>query len=468
MQERVLRFELFSAWSYRLFAALVILMTLANAISPDNAFAKGSFSGGAHGGFSVSHSSGAHSSSSFASGSFGAESGSPGGSFAGRSSTSSFGGQRGFAISPSRSFTSFSSSRGSVLGSPVSPHFTGTGFRTSYGRGNAVDINGSYERARVYHYWGGSYGHPYTQLYGGARQPVQQQQPQPHEALFLASDDMSVLDNGDVVVNVSESVYILLTNGTAALMSAGSPDPIMMLYPDPELFANVKDQLAQQQSNVVAAAAVRRDWLAWSGWTASFLPTVRSDRDELRNLTDLMHRLDLAQQRLGAPPAGNANPGLKPGETELFIGCVIRQDGTIALHEPDGRWLTTDLATIKHNTDSHPCPPVLAAAVRSALDRVLRDTKSGLKADTADLQQLNLDVSELNTDMNQYLNIRDMYGDSSYEVDYGTDEIPVSQAISKTNQNLEQAQREIRATEADIEKLKAQQDVLDAAVARYR
>ena len=74
LKDHTPRFELFSEWSYRLFAALVIMMTLANAISPDNAFAKGSFGAGAHGGYSVGHSGFSSEGSSFG-GSVGSSSG---------------------------------------------------------------------------------------------------------------------------------------------------------------------------------------------------------------------------------------------------------------------------------------------------------------------------------------------------------------------------------------------------------
>jgi spermidine synthase len=472
MRESALRFELFSAWSYRLFAALVILMTIANAISPDNAFAKGSFGGEGHGGFSVGHSFSGGRSGSFGSSSFGSESGFSGSRIAGRSSSSSFGGERGATVSPSRSFSSFSSSRTNVLSSPVSPRITGTGFSSSYGRGRAVDIYGYSSNTHVYNYCGSGYGHvhSYTQVYGGHRPDTP---PEQHEAIFIASDDLSVLDNGDVVVNISTTSYLLLTNGTAAFMSSTSPDPLMMIYPDPELFANVRDMLNQQQSAAAAAASVRRDWLAWTSWTSAFMPAIKSDQKELANLTDLIHRLDLALQRLGSPPAGGTPSRANKGELELFIGCILRTDSSIAIREPDGKWLTTDLITLNHTDDrgkvsTSPCPPSLAAAVKDALQAAAKAAAAGIAADMHDMDQLRYDYNSLTADLSEYRNIQMVQGDSSYEVDYGTDEIPVYDAINRTQRDLQQTETEYNATQKDLNQLQAQLETLNNAIARYR
>ena len=472
LRQSVLRFEMFSVWSYRLFALLVILMTIANAISPDNAFAKGSFGGAGHGGFSVGHSSSGGRSSSFGTGSFGSESGFSGSRVAGRSSSSSFGGERGVTVSPSRSFSSFSSSRANVLSSPVSPRITGTGFSSSYGSGRAVDIYGYSTNARVYNYCGSGYGHvhSYTQVYGGHRPEAP---PQQHQAIFLASDDLTVLDNGDVVVNISRDTYVLLTNGTAALMSSSSPDPLMMIYPDPELFANVQDMINQQLSSAAAAASVRRDWLAWTSWTSAFLPAVKADQKELANLRDLMHRLDLAQQRLGSPPAGATPSKPSAGELELFIGCFLKPDGTVAIREPNGQWLSTDLQTLTHvdakgKITSQPCPAPLIAAIKDTLDSVVKATTAGIEADKHDLDSLRSDYNALSADLSEYQNIQMAQGDSNYEVDYGTEEIPVYQAINRTEQDIQQTKTEFAAIEKDIEKLQNQLTTLRNAISRFR
>ena len=473
LKDHRLRFELFSEWSYRLFATLVIMMTLANAIAPDNAFAKGSMGMGGHGGVSVSHSSfgsrAGFSSSGRAGGSFG---GARGFSESGRGGSGSFGSSgRGVSSGSFGNSGSFYANR-SVMSAPSSPHFTGAGFRTSYGNGRAVDIYGSYEPARVYSYCGSGYGHyhPYTQLGGGQPSPAP---PEKHQALFLASDDMSVLDNGDVVVTVSDSSFLLLTNGTVALMSNRSPEPVMMLYPDPELFANVQDQISRQLGGVQNAVVSRRDWLSWVGWTSVMLPAVAGDKMELRNLQDLSKKLEVALVRLGAPPAGATVATRSPDQLELFIGGVLTSDGSILLRDGSGKWLRTDGKTIQDANASDartgkPCPPALVGIIRSALEQARKETTGGVASDQHDMQQLDGDYSSLQSDLSQYQSLEAQnYGDPGYQVDYGTDEIPVGDAINRTNNDLAQNFTDRTNTSKDIDLLQRQLAHIDSALAYF-
>lgn len=472
LQDHTLPFELFSEWSYRLFAALVIMMTLANGISPDNAFAKGSFGSGAHGGYSVGHSSFSSEGSSF--------NGSPGSRSTGRSSTGSFGDENSGRSAGSNTRSSGgpgyygggeSGESNSLFSTPSSPRFTGSGFRTSYGQGRAVDILGVNMPARSYWYCGSGYGHyhPYTQVYGGTRPSSP---PEKHSALFLASDDMSVLDNGDVVVSVSDTAYLLLTNATVALMSSSSPDPIIMMYPDPTLFANVHEQIVRQQASIRDAIVSRADWLSWVGWTSTMVPAVAGDRQELNNLKDLKTRLDTAAQRLGRPPdaATSTTPGRD--QIELFIGAVLMQDGTISLRGANGSWINTDGRALHSSStgDNVPalCPPMLTAALKSSLGKLRKDAAGGIASDQYDIQQRELDNASLQNDLSQYQGLQSAnYGDPNYEVDYGTDEIPVWDAISRTQRDLTQNSSEREATQKDIDRLQEELTRIDAAVARF-
>ena len=464
LRDHAFRFELFSAWSYKLFATLVIMMTLANAIAPDNAFAKGSFGGGSHGGVSVSHSSfGAR--AGFGAPESGSFSGARGFSAGGRQSSSSFGGARGTATG--RANGGFSASH-SVLSGPSSPTFTSSGFRTAYGRGHAVDIYGTYEPARVYSYCGSGYGHvhPYTSVGGGNPNMAP---PEKHEALFLASEDMSVLDNGDVVINVSDNAFLLLTNGTVALMSQDSPNPVISLYPDPSLFANGRDQIARQQDSVQNAIVARREWLSWVGWTSWFMPAVAGDMQELRNLQDLSSKLDVAMQRLGNPPAGVIPTDLHPDDLELFIDARLTASGAIQMRDASGAWMTFDAGQISGGSINgvRQAPPQLQKVVRSALLQMRKDTSGGIASDQNDLQLLANDSRSLYRDLNDYSNLQSMnYGDPYYQVDYGTEEISVIEALRRTNRDIRQNEADTNATMKDIDRLNLHLNRIDAALSR--
>jgi spermidine synthase len=465
--------QVFGAWCGRLFAALVLLMTLANAIAPDNAFAKGSF-GGAHGSAaSVGHSS------------FGGGRGFSSGSS--RSSGGSFSGSRGFSES-SRGGGSFGRGAGSGLGGSRSlgssqsfgsnsvfsgrsgaPHFTGSGFRSSYGRGHAVSMEGVSYSSREFFYCGSGMGHvhSYTLVHGGTAPAMA---PQAHESLFVAAKDMLVLDNGDVVVTLSDTAYLLVTNGTVALMSNKNPDPLMLLYPDPGLFENIRAQLAEQGNGVEQAITARQDWISWVGWTSALLTTVGEDRKELTNLQDLDRRLHTAYDRLGDAPAGTTATAPATAENvELFIGCQLRTDGTIAIRDDKGAWLITDgvTFTLGQQTAPRPAPPLLTAALHSVLVKLDTDSTAALQQEKHDLDVLRTDLQSLQNDLLEYQSLQRM-NDSDYEVDYGTDQIPASEAIRRTQNDIDQNARDTQSTEAEVTRLNLLQTRLADLVPRYK
>lgn len=468
------RFELFSAWSYRLFACLVLMMTLANAIAPDNAFAKGSFGG--HGSFSAHGSFGGHSGFS-GHGSFAAHGGEMGGRVSSSSFGESFGGGGGGRSTSSSfghdgastgSFGRGSVNSGSIARSVSTPRITGSGFRSGFGRDVTVDIYGVREPAHYYSYCGSGFGHyhSYTIVNGGSHPATP---PETHRSLFVAADDLIVLDNGDVVVTLSDNAYLLLSNGTVALMSNASSDPLLLLYPDPNLLQNVADQLRRQQAAAQLAIQVRRDWLSWVGWTAALLPTVSQDRMERDNLENLTNRLATALQRLGGPPSGAQPTRPGTGQTEMFIGCMLMPDGTVSLRGADGNWVNTDgnqLTATGGASKPRPCPPLLASTLRSILLKMRQDRQGGISSDQNDLSQLSYDRSSLQNDMSQYQSLEEING-PSYDVDYGTDEISASDAITRTQADLDQNARDQQQVQQDIARLQTELNKIHTALEQF-
>jgi spermidine synthase len=463
-----LQMQVYGAWCGRLFAALVLLMTLANAIAPDNAFAKGSFGGGHGSSASVGHSSfgggrgfsagGRATSGSFSSsrgfGSFGRS----GGSFGGSSrASSSFAGSRSFG------------SNSVFAGRASAPQFTGSGFRSSYGVGHTVDMEGGFYSSRSFYYYGyyGSGGHfnSNTVVNGGTPPPMA---PQTHTSLFAAAKDMLVLENGDVVITLSDTAYLLVTNGTVALMSNKNPDPLMMLYPDPSLFQNIRQQIEDQGNGVEQAITARQDWISWVGWTSALLPSVAGDRKELTNLQDLDHRLHTAYDRLGDPPKDAvATAAPDPENVELFIGCQLRTDGTIAIRDDKGAWITADGTTLTAAGTARPCPPLLTAALYGILVKLNTDNAAAIQSDQNDLQVQQTDLKSLQSDLAEYQSLQNTNG-SDYEVDYGTDQISASDAISRTQKDIDQNAQDTKSTQADITKLTQLQTRFTDLLSRYK
>ncbi len=431
-------FDAWREWSYRLFAALVITMTLANTIAPDNAFAKG-----AHG---LGHAS------------------------MSRGYSGGFGGGRGeggsFSSARSGGFGGTSFSRSGGFGGPA-PRITSSGFRSRYSRGGPVDVYGYSYAPRYYIYCGGGYYHvhPAYQVSGG--QPAAR--PEKHQALFVADDDMMVLDSGDVVITLSDGAYLLVTGGTVALFNEKNPEPILPVYPDPGLFRNIQDQVQSQQAAVQHDSALRRDWLGWVGWTSALFPIVAEDKREVRNLDDMTRKLDAAARRIGSAPA-NAVPAspVTAGQVELFVGGYLLSDDTIGIRQPDS-WLYTDGRSIwtdkEEKSKSRPCPPLLTEAVQSILKKLQKELTADVASDKNDLRELYTDNLQLQQDLVQYQGIYMSSGyQSDYEVDYGTDSISVSQAISRTQADIQQNQIDYQQTQLSHDKAHIDLDRINSAL----
>jgi spermidine synthase len=412
--------ESWVSWACRLFAILFVIITIANAISPDTAFAKGGFAGGFHGG----------------------------GGFAGDAASIS------------------------------ATHVTEPGFRTGYEAGVVPDATGRTYKPSTFRYgWGdGYYGGGYHPYYGGgyhhydgydnrprrelARPKKNPPKANQHVTAFVADKDLLVLDNGDVVITASDKAYMVVSEGHVALMNHDSDKPIANLHPDPALFQGIRKALTDQKTIVGREAEVRENWLTWVGWTEAFIPAIRHDETEFANMKDLSHRLDLALSRLGSPPSG-ATPGTVPaaGEVQLFPGATLRADSTVTMRLADGHVLITDGSfTWIDSTSSHESPAAgsLSSTLSTIIARRTKEIDADLKSAYQQLYEVNTDRTNLERAYAEYQSIFQQNGnDPSYEVDYGTDEIPVSEAMWRTEVDLKKNSGDSADATAWINKLTA-------------
>lgn len=448
LQDRLPRLELMGAWGRKLFVILVILMTMANAIAPDNAFGKGT---GSFGHASMSR--------GYSGGSFGrGESGFGGG--AGRTTGSSFGGKPGYG-------SSFGSGGRTASGSfhAPAPNIRSTGFRRSYGTGQPTDIEGVPYATRSFtyiprshttiyvensgYYDNGNYNNSATSNTGDAGHREE------HKAFFVADDDMLVLDNGDIVITLAEEAYLLVSGATVSLMSSKSPTPLVNLYPDPVLFNNIITQLQDQQAQVGAAILPRREWLEWVGWTSAFTGAIADDKTELHNLEDLQRRLTTALKQIQPPPASVVpSPAPEANGVELFVDALLLQNGQTAIRAADNNWVSTDGKKLfVPGKPVAKCPPEMQSVLKSVLTKLQTEFKGDLATLDNDLNQLAQEKTSLDNDLSEYTQLQASNGgDPSYEVDYGTDSIPVSDAISRTQADLTENQAATAQAQLDRQK----------------
>ena len=443
LQDKLPRLESMGMWGRKLFVILVILMTMANAIAPDNAFGKGT---GSFGHASMSR--------GYSGGSFGrGESGFGGGT--GRTTGSSFGGgASGYG-------SSFGSGGRTASGSfhATAPVIRSTGFGRSYGTGQPTNIEGVPFATRSFTYiprshttiYVGNSGYYNNGYYNNGNNnngnsnnsPSNTGSREEHKAFFVADDDMLVLDNGDIVITLSDEAYLLVSGPTVSLMSSKSPNPLVNLYPDPVLFNNIIMQLQDQQAQVAAAIPPRREWLQWVGWTSAFAGVVAEDKTELHNLEDLQRRLETALKQIQPPPV-NAVPSAAPeaNGVELFVDALLLQNGQVALRAFDNNWISTDGKKLfTPGKPASPCPPEMQSVLKSVLTKLQTEFKSDIANSDNDLQQLAQEKASLDKDMAEYTQLESSNGgDPSYEVDYGTESIPVSDALNRTQADLTENQ----------------------------
>ncbi len=422
--------ETFWKWCSRVFALLVVIMTLANIVAPDNAFGKGSFGLGRASigrGFSSSYSVRGTSGSTGTRGSFG---------FGGHEATGSF------SAPPAR--------------------ITSTGFRNTYGRGGSTDIYGNPYRSRVFTYQEPdvyvtyNYNTVYTGRGGGSRAGAgtgSSQSMRESKSLFVADEDLMVLDNGDVVVTLSDTGYLLLKQGHVYLMHQKQTTPIMEMYADSELFLRVSNQLKGQAVAVRNEREAHENWLGWTSWTSNLFPTVAADKREYQNLLDLEARLAKTLQTLGSPPESKPIP-LEPGTIELFTGTFLLPNGLIALRNGNGTWIYTDgkqWYPEKEQSGQQPCPPPLSSMLKEVIAKLTKEIEADIQADKKYLQDLAQERASMDVDLIQYNQLGHTLG-MAYTVDYGTEEIPAYSAISRTQQEIDNSNYETRQTLAEIEK----------------
>ncbi|MES2459614.1 MAG: hypothetical protein V4671_03465 [Armatimonadota bacterium] len=422
-------------WAQRLFAIIVVIMTLANLVAPDNVFGKGSFGLG-HASVSRSFSSSGH---SFGRSSFSRST--PSGYAAqGRATGGSFGRPAGPSVAAAR---------------PTAP-ISGSGYRGGFQRGQPTDIFGNAYRPRTFVYIYGYGGHGYG-YHGGhynsgdssggsggtSIAPVTQQ------ARFVADDDMMVMDNGDVIITLSETAFLVVSGGSVSLHGVGSPAPLFNLYPDPLLFENITTRLQGQKEGLKKEMDSRREWLQWVGWTKPVFSSVKGDQAELTALEDLNKRLDAALRRVGASPRKTPPPDLpadlSADAIELFSSAGLLNNGRVALIDNTGRYLYTDGRTISDGKTKEASPSGLATALASVLEKLEKEFRADLASAGSDLTTLQQDKLLLDKDLAEYNMLASANG-ASYEVDYGTDSMTAQEALNRTNADIAQNATDVATT----------------------
>ena len=411
-------------WNAKVLGALILVLTLANTLSPDHAFAKGHASFG--------HASMARAGSFGRSGSFGHAS--P------VTAMSIHGG--GF--------------RSGSFGSPIN------------GQHYVSSMDGDVFPTHVFyysHYGGYGYGYGgYGYGYGGnpgyvpGHSGVQPPAPPAHTPVFAADDDLLVMDNGDLVITLTSTAYLLVDGGHLELMG-NSKTPLLSLALDSDFATSIQKELEGRYQNAQAEVKLRRDWLSWVNWTAAILPSTKADQLEVANLEALEATLLKSRSGLEGGVPAYARP---QNATLLFQSCFL-YDSSVQFRLSDGTLATWDGAKLldPNGKPMANTPPELKEVFKAMLAKLTIDLQADEKANTAEKIQIDQDETTFQIDMASYQSLQNGYG-PDYTVDYGTDEISASQAISLVNQDItqnaqdrEENRVETEQTQADLRRIQS-------------
>lgn len=383
LRDGVVDAEHLLAWGGRVATVLIIVIILANTLMPDSAFAKGPAGGGPH----VS---------------------------AGQSATQ--GNPAGLSH---------------LVSDPSAPATAG----------RLTDYFGNYYPRGSYYY------RPYYRRSPSSPQPSPGPSPQPTQGqtadsqlvagAYHVSPDATLLENGGVVVSLDQERYLTIAADALLLMRQGLTEPVYALYRSPALVAALSRQLGDQVEgirNYASDLQMRRAGIGLYTRSAS-------------RLDALAQQLERSRLQLGA--SGTDVPIPSAGAREIFASAWTLPTGVVALHGADGglSYLSGDRLyptqqDVNSNTPTGPAPADLRAAVRSVLTELVNADSAELAAVDAEIRRLGTEVTNARRDLAIYLADQQDEGSSDI-VEYGTDRIPVRDAIARTESDVGLIQRDL-------------------------
>ncbi|GAC1357033.1 MAG: hypothetical protein NVSMB42_15990 [Herpetosiphon sp.] len=389
---RILRAELIGPWSVttllqrglRIVSAIALVVLLSNLLHPDTLYGKGTGEGDA---------------------------------------------------APALAHTSYAG--GGVGQSPS--YVSGSGYRPGYYRSRGpVDEIGSLFPPRRYRYYHSYYGHGNYRSYNPAARPAD---PNQGDALYRLTPEADVLDNGAVMVSLSDRASLLLADDVTTLLDSTTGEPVLFLRRDPALYWRTQQELIRQRLGMNNSVLGKQEWIKWVDWL-DFSPWHAADTAELVNLQTTVNLLDESLKNLGPVPAQQPplpQPPL-PSAVQLFSSVWADPAGKqVIVERPSGLAFVTSRGWWSDPTHQQPITDPYPASFRTLLGPLLKQTQSDVLGSDARLQSAlssaRQDQAMLQGDLATYTGIQRARG-SAEVVEYGTSNIPVAEALTRTADDL--------------------------------
>lgn len=342
---------------------------------------------------------------------------------------------------------------------------TNGGYRNpGVGRGVSVDEVGTAYPARRYRYSSGFYGRRGYSRYRSGTPPAAA--PTEDQTAYRLTPETDILSDGKVVVLLADDTYLLLEPDVSTVIDGATGAPLLFLTSEPAQIWRAAKEIDRQRLGLRRSADGKQAWLDWLDWL-EFAPwRSNDDQRELETMKSMADRLEAARATLGAvpdnPPSLPAPP--VPGAFELFSGAWLLPDGSaLALRLPDGLafmdgkgWYRDAART---QALAEPYPAAFKAVVARMLETQVRNHDATFARLEGEVRLAGNEVNLLLKDKAEYEGIARTNSPET-SVEYGSNEIPLREALRRTNDDLARAQQRQTLLQAQFNRLP---DELNAA-----
>jgi spermidine synthase len=336
---------------------------------------------------------------------------------------------------------------------------TGGGYRSGgIGSTQTVDEQGTLYGPRSYRYYPRTF---YPRYYGGYRAyPYGSRPSQPPaqaNAVYRLTPEADVLPDGQVVIRLTDNAYLLIGPDVNIVADQQSGEPLLFLDRDPALLRRVATEIQRQRLGLQQSRDAKGAWIGWVDWL-QFTPWYDDDRREFQNLGEMHDRLEEALRGLGSVP--ETQPPLPsppvPDALELFSGVWLLPDGAgLALRLPENEvafmnatgWYRDQALTQPREA---PFPKGFVPVVGAHLKQRVDEMDATRKRVQQDIAAVNADITTLQRDLSEYEGLRLSGTRDDENVEYGTSEIPLREALKRTNNDLATSRQRLEALQRQL------------------
>jgi hypothetical protein len=273
------------------------------------------------------------------------------------------------------------------------------------------------------------------------------------------------------VVQLTDKSYLLLGANGTLVMDQNTGAPIMALANDPALIWQTGAEIRRQLLGVQYALQSKQSNLSWNG---SQGPGSPDDQREIKNMQTIEQRLNNAYTSLGNVSGAPATPASPPvaGAIEVFASVWMTPDGKyLVVNRPDGSLVYIDgkhwYSDAGVTPLKQPYPSKFMSVATAYLSNLATNSNATKASLTQDIQEANDHLQGLQQDLQQYQAARANPSGGGM-VDYGPNQIPVAEALRRTNHQIRRVQTRIAMLQKQIDQLPQETELATKTLASLK